>query len=48
MAPGALQAVITSSADSIACPVNSPEYEGGGGYNSFNGHGQVNAVEAVK
>ncbi len=48
MAPGALQAVISSSADSIACPENSSECEGGRGYNSFNGHGQVNALEAVK
>ncbi len=47
MKPGALQALIASSADPIACPENTPECEEGDGYNSFSGHGQVNALEAV-
>ena len=47
MSPGALQALIRSSADPIACPENAPECQGGESHNSFNGHGQVNALEAV-
>jgi subtilisin family serine protease len=47
MSPGALQAVITSSADPVSCPENSSECKEAAGYNSFSGHGQVNALKAV-
>ena len=58
--PGAVTALINSSADPMACPdiaqyVPYPAVDGGApqvcqggtGYNSFNGHGQVNALTAV-
>jgi subtilisin family serine protease len=65
MSPGAVAALIQSSADPIACPASYtspvdytafPALDGGapqvctGGtaYNSFNGHGQVNALTVVK
>jgi subtilisin family serine protease len=55
MSPGALQALITRTADPVACP---PEpfnpggffpatCQGGMGYNGFHGHGQVNALAVV-
>jgi lantibiotic leader peptide-processing serine protease len=61
MAPGALAARVTRSADPIACPPDLSIYaffpavdngapqmcQGSLGYNSFNGHGQVNALSAV-
>jgi len=59
--PGAVQARITNTADSMACPPDLSIYAffpavdngapqvctGGAGYNSFYGHGQVNALAAV-
>ena len=53
--PGAVQALITRTADPVACP---PEpfnpggffparCQGGAGYNGFYGHGQVNALAVV-
>jgi len=56
--PGAVQAVITSTADPMACPPEDPfdpggtgawlaTCVGGAGYNGFYGHGQVNALSAV-
>jgi len=57
MSPGALQALITRTADPIDCPTNpfnpGPPFlwpatcVGGSGYNGFYGHGQVNALSAV-
>jgi len=57
MPPGAVQAMLTSTADPVACPPNPFEpggYSsllatcvGGSGYNGFYGHGQVNALNAV-
>jgi len=57
MPPGALQALLTSTADPMACPPNpfnpGPPFNfaatciGGDGYNGFYGHGQVNALSAV-
>jgi subtilisin family serine protease len=54
---GRVQALITQTADPLPCPLNpfdpggSGRYlatcQGGIGYNSFNGHGQVNAYNAV-
>jgi lantibiotic leader peptide-processing serine protease len=55
MSPGAVQALITRTADPVPCP---PEpfnpggffpatCQGGAGYNGFHGHGQVNALAAV-
>jgi lantibiotic leader peptide-processing serine protease len=55
--PGAVQALITRTADPLDCPPNpfdpgptglfSAICRGGTGYNGFNGHGQVNALAAV-
>jgi subtilisin family serine protease len=57
MRPGAVAARITQSADPVPCPPNpfnpGPPFsflaicEGGGGYNGFYGHGQVNALRAI-
>lgn len=57
MPPGALQALITRTADPIACPANPFDPSGvgtwlatcvgGAGYNGFYGHGQVNALGVV-
>lgn len=57
MPPGSVQAMITQTADPVPCPPNpfdpggSGRYlatcQGGKGYNSFYGHGQVNAYNAV-
>jgi hypothetical protein len=57
MPPGSVQAMITGTADPVPCPPNpfdpgeSGRYlatcQGGKGYNSFYGHGQVNAYSAV-
>jgi subtilisin family serine protease len=57
MPTGALQALLTSTADPMACPPNpfdpGPPFIfaatciGGDGYNGFYGHGQVNALSAV-
>lgn len=57
MPQGAVQAVLTQTADSVACPDNpfdpGPPFifqatsVGGAGYNGFYGHGQVNALNAV-
>jgi subtilisin family serine protease len=57
MPSGAVQAMITSTADPLACPPNpfnpGPPFDfqatcdGGAGYNGFYGHGQVNALNAV-
>jgi subtilisin family serine protease len=56
--PGGVAARITATADPIACPPDpfdpGPPYnyaatcEGGGGYNGFYGHGQVNAFSAAE
>ena len=58
MSPGALQALITRTADPIDCPPNpfdpGPPFvfaatcAGGAGYNGFFGHGQVNALNVVQ
>jgi subtilisin family serine protease len=58
MPPAALQALITSTADPMACPPNpfdpGPPFifaatcVGGDGYNGFFGHGQVNALSVVE
>jgi subtilisin family serine protease len=55
--PGAVKAVLESTADPIECPPNpfnpGPPFAfeahcaGGSGYNGFYGHGQVNAYNAV-
>jgi subtilisin family serine protease len=57
MPPGKVQAFITQTADPQPCPTNpfDPDgtgawlatCQGGDGYNSFYGHGQVNALNAV-
>ena len=57
MPQGRVQAYLTSTADPIECPPNpfnpGPPFnylatcQGGAGYNSFYGHGQVNAFSAV-
>ncbi len=61
MPPGRVQAMITQTADPMACPPDLSIYaffpavdngapqacQGNIGYNSFNGHGQVNALNAV-
>lgn len=57
MPPGALQALITGTADPIPCPPNpfnpGPPFnyaatcQGGAGNNGFYGHGQVNALKVV-
>jgi subtilisin family serine protease len=57
MPQGAVQTVITRTADPMACPPNPFDpggtgawlatCEGGAGYNGFYGHGQVNARNAV-
>jgi subtilisin family serine protease len=57
MPPGAVQAMMTSTADPMACPANPfnpggtgawlATCQGGAGYNGFYGHGQVNALSAV-
>jgi subtilisin family serine protease len=57
MSPGKVQAYMTSTADSQPCPPNpfdpggtgawEATCQGGMGYNSFYGHGQVNALSAV-
>jgi subtilisin family serine protease len=57
MPAGAVQIALTSTADPMACPPNPfnpggadvwlANCVGGGGYNGFYGHGQVNALSAV-
>jgi hypothetical protein len=57
MPPGRVQAIINQTADFVPCPENPfnpgppfnwpAECQGGHGYNSFYGHGQVNAFKAV-
>jgi len=57
MPQGAVQAMMTSTADPLPCPPNPfnpggtgawlATCQGGSGYNSFYGHGQVNALSAV-
>jgi hypothetical protein len=54
MPPGRVQALITQTADPQACPAEfhpgtayEAECQGGIGYNSFFGYGQVNADSAV-
>ena len=57
MPQGRVQAMLTSTADALPCPVNpfnpgppfsfQAECQGGDGYNGFYGHGQVNAFSAV-
>jgi len=57
MPPGQVRAIIEQTADPVPCPENpfnpGPPYDwpancqGGHGYNSFYGHGQVNAFRAV-
>jgi subtilisin family serine protease len=55
MMPGRVQAMLNQTADPMACPENpfraGTNYEatctGGEGYNSFYGHGQINAFNAV-
>jgi len=57
MPQGAVQAMMTSTADPMACPANPfnpggtgdwlATCQGGEGYNGFYGHGQVNALSAV-
>ena len=57
LSPGAVQALITRTADPVACPPNPFDpgppgdflatCQGGAGYNGFYGHGQVNALAAV-
>ncbi len=57
MSSGAVQALLDRTADPQACPPNpfnpGPPFnylavcDGGGGYNGFYGHGQVNALSAV-
>jgi lantibiotic leader peptide-processing serine protease len=56
MEPGHVRAIINQSADPMNCPANpylaGTRYEvsctGGQGYNSFYGHGQVNALSAIQ
>ena len=55
LSPGAVQALITRTADPVACPPSPfnpggffpATCKGGAGYNGFHGHGQVNALAAV-
>ncbi|HET7500118.1 MAG TPA: S8 family serine peptidase [Kofleriaceae bacterium] len=57
LSPGAVQAMITRTADPLACPANPFDpggngvflatCDGGSGYNGFYGHGQVNALTAI-
>jgi lantibiotic leader peptide-processing serine protease len=54
LSPGALQALITRTADPVACPPEpfnpggfSARCQGGAGHNGFHGHGQVNALAVV-
>jgi len=57
MPPGRVAAYLTQTADSVPCPANPFDpsgdgrylaiCQGGEGYNSFYGHGQVNAFRAV-
>ena len=55
LSPGAVQALITRTADPVACPPNPfnpggffpATCQGGAGYNGFYGHGQVNALAVV-
>jgi subtilisin family serine protease len=55
LSPGAVQALITRTADPLACPPSPfnpggffpASCQGGRGYNGFNGHGQVNALAVV-
>ncbi len=61
LSPGAVTAMLQSTADPMACPAENPQYPfnppnglpgfahctGGPAYNSFFGHGQVNALTAV-
>jgi subtilisin family serine protease len=57
MPPGKVAAYLTQTADFVPCPANpfnpGPPFnylatcQGGDGYNSFYGHGQVNALRAV-
>ena len=55
MSPGALQALITRTADPVPCPPSPfnpggffpATCQGGAGYNGFHGHGQVNALAVV-
>jgi hypothetical protein len=57
MPQGKVQAMLTQTADPMACPLNpfnpGPPFifqatcEGGAGYNGFYGSGQVNALNAV-
>jgi subtilisin family serine protease len=61
MSPGAMLAMLTSTADPLECPPDPSIYDffpavdngapqtctGGPAYNSFNGHGQVNALSAI-
>jgi minor extracellular serine protease Vpr len=55
LSPGAVQALITRTADPVACPPKPfnpggffpATCQGGAGYNGFHGHGQVNALAAV-
>jgi subtilisin family serine protease len=55
MSPGALQALITQTADPVPCPPSPfnpggffpATCQGGPGYNGFHGHGQVNALAVV-
>ena len=55
LSPGAVQALITRTADPVACPPDPfnpggffpARCQGGAGYNGFHGHGQVNALAAV-
>jgi subtilisin family serine protease len=57
LSPGAVQAMITRTADPLACPAGPFDpggngaflatCEGGSGYNGFYGHGQVNALTAI-
>jgi subtilisin family serine protease len=56
MPPGQVQAMLTQTADPQPCPpefnpgppfIFQAECQGGRGYNSFYGHGQVNAYNAV-
>lgn len=53
--PGTVRAIINATADEIACPEGTfrpgtpyaTTCQGGEGYNSFYGHGQVNALRAI-
>ena len=55
LSPGAVQALITRTADPVACPPDPfnpggffpATCQGGAGYNGFYGHGQVNALAVV-